>query len=117
MHQQYQKVHAKLSIVHTQQFLEMSPISLWYSNTIRNEVLMPNLKPVPSERQELSTIIHVIEQIISDLGGTITDTEEYSDSAVFDHPYTYSHSNPPYRDTISDTNDATDGIALLSRMT
>jgi serine/threonine kinase 16 len=108
-----------LSILGNVPVPKYAPISLWYSNTIRKELLMPMLQPIPNERPELSTIIHVIEQMINDLGGTITDMEEYSDSAAIDHPYTHthSHSHPPYRDAISDTHDATDGIALLSRIT
>ena len=91
------------------------PISTWYSDSIRNELLLPMLRQEPHERPKLDTIIEMIDRMIVQLGGQITDMPSIANQNSR-KDITYDTEHRPYRDNVDVNDNDTDGIALLSRM-
>jgi serine/threonine kinase 16 len=102
-----------LSIIGNIPLPKYPPISLWYTDTIRNELLLPMLQQDPLKRPKLISIVQTIERMIVQLGGTNIDMPLISmeNDDYTDHTNEY-HVKHQYRDHSDDD----DGIALLSRV-
>ena len=87
------------------------PIASWYDESIRNELLLPMLRPEPKERPKLDALIEMIERMIVQLGGANVDMPSIANG---DNNNYHDGDHHRYRDHVEDVD--SDGIALLSRM-
>jgi serine/threonine kinase 16 len=98
-----------LSIIGNIPIPKYPPISLWYSDSIQNELILPMLQQDPLKRPKLISILQTIERMIEQLGGTIVDMP----SIINDDDDDDNNNNVHYQ--YSD-NEHDNGISLLSRV-